>query len=146
MAYSNPPDPKQYNEKVYLIARAIPSGRVMAYGHIAHLILPPANVPPDTYLKLSPRWVGSAMANCPDDVPWQRVINSQGKISDRPGFSTVVQRKLLEEEGVIFDERDRVDLKRYGWQPEAAWLRANGLIAPDSDSTPPDSAEQPRLF
>jgi methylated-DNA-protein-cysteine methyltransferase related protein len=147
MSYSNPPDPKHYNEQVYRVARAIPEGRVMAYGHIAHLILPPLSVPPDTYLKLSPRWVGSAMASCPDDVPWQRVINSQGKISERPGFGVLVQRKLLEDEGVVFDERDRVDLKRYGWQPSAAWLRANGFIAPetgaDADAGP---AEQGRLF
>ena len=144
MSYSSPPDPKLYNDKVYLIARAIPEGRVMAYGHIAQLIVPPVAVPPDTYMRLSPRWVGGAMANCPDDVPWQRVINSQGKISERPGMGTLVQRKLLEDEGVVFDERDRVDLKRYGWLPDAAWLRANGLIAPDEDDGAP--GEQPRLF
>jgi len=54
------------------------------------------------------------MANCPDDVPWQRVINSQGKISDRPGAEK--QRLLLEQEGVEFDAKDRVDLKKYGWK------------------------------
>ena len=145
MSYSSPPDPKLYNDKVYLIARAIPEGRVMAYGHIAQLIVPPVAVPPDTYMRLSPRWVGGAMANCPDDVPWQRVINSQGKISERPGMGTLVQRKLLEDEGVVFDERDRVDLKRYGWLPAAAWLRANGLIAPD-DEAEGLPGEQPRLF
>ena len=31
------------------------------------------------------RWVGGAMAACPDDVPWQRVINSKGEISERTG-------------------------------------------------------------
>jgi len=145
MAYSNPPDQSQYFEKVYLIARAIPPGRVMAYGHIAHLIVPPLGVPVDTYLKLSPRWVGGAMAHCPEDVPWQRVINSQGKISERPGFGVLVQRKLLEDEGVIFDARDRVDFKVYGWTPPADWLRANGLMAPDADEGGP-AGEQARLF
>jgi methylated-DNA-protein-cysteine methyltransferase-like protein len=53
------------------------------------------------------------MANCPDDVPWQRVINSQGKISERAGAER--QRLLLEQEGVEFDAKDRVDLKKYGW-------------------------------
>jgi methylated-DNA-protein-cysteine methyltransferase-like protein len=58
------------------------------------------------------------MAACPDDVPWQRVINSKGEISPRPGAET--QRHLLEEEGVHFDDRGRVDLKFYGWVgPEA---------------------------
>jgi methylated-DNA-protein-cysteine methyltransferase-like protein len=143
MAFSNPPDPKAYDDRVYLVVRAIPSGRVLAYGQVARLIPPPANTPPDTYLKLSPRWVGSAMAHCPDDVPWQRVINSQGKISARPGFGVLVQRKLLEAEGIDFDDRDRVDLKRYGWQPDPAWLQAHGLIAPEP---PPEAGEQPPLF
>jgi methylated-DNA-protein-cysteine methyltransferase-like protein len=113
----------------------------MTYGQIAALILPPPGVDPAQYLKLSPRWVGSAMAQCPDDVPWQRVINSQGKVSPRPGFGPTVQRKLLEQEGVVFDEHDRVDLKRYGWEPEADCLRAHGFVSP-----PADEDQQPRLF
>jgi methylated-DNA-protein-cysteine methyltransferase-like protein len=83
------------------------------------------------------------MAQAPDGVPWQRVINSQGKVSERPGFGVIVQRKLLEEEGVVFDERDRVDLKRFGWTPDPAWLCENGYAAPD---TPAGAAEQPRLL
>ena len=55
------------------------------------------------------------MAACPDDVPWQRVINSQGKISPRPGGAEK-QRLLLEQEGVEFDAKDRVDFKKYGWK------------------------------
>jgi methylated-DNA-protein-cysteine methyltransferase-like protein len=53
------------------------------------------------------------MASCPQDVPWHRVINAQGKISPRPGAAR--QRQLLEEEGVEFDERDKVDFERFGW-------------------------------
>ncbi len=117
MAYSNPPDPKAYAAQVYAIVRKIPAGRVMTYGQIALMILPPAGVDPAQYVRLSPRWVGSAMAQCPAerDVPWQRVINSQGKVSPRPGYGPLVQRTLLEQEGVVFDEKERVDLKKYGW-------------------------------
>ena len=51
-------------------------------------------------------------------VPWQRVINSQGRVSARAfAGSEAIQRKLLEREGVIFDARDRVDLERFGWLP-----------------------------
>ena len=139
MPFSNPPDPKAYAAKVYEIVRAIPIGRVMTYGQIATLIPPPAQVDPGQYLKLSPRWVGNAMAQCADDVPWQRVINSQGKVSPRPGYGPMVQRALLEQEGVIFDERQRVDLERFGWEPQAEWLRERGLL-------PPDEPEQPTLF
>ena len=52
------------------------------------------------------------MATCPDDVPWQRVINSQGKISERAGAER--QRQRLEEEGIMF-VKDKVDMKKYGW-------------------------------
>ena len=58
------------------------------------------------------------MAACPDGVPWQRVINAQGKISLRGGSETR-QRELLEAEGVVFDSQDRVDLKRFGWSGPA---------------------------
>ncbi len=58
------------------------------------------------------------MAHAPDSVPWQRVINSQGKVSERPGLGPLAQRQLLEQEGVAFDEHGRVDLKRYGWKRE----------------------------
>jgi len=119
MAFSSPPDPKTYADQVYAIVRQIPAGRVMTYGQIAKLILPPPRVELEAYLKLSPRWVGAAMAQCPEGLPWQRVINSQGKVSPRPGYGPLVQRSLLEQEGVIFDERERVDLKRYGWEPGA---------------------------
>ena len=55
------------------------------------------------------------MAACPDDVPWQRVINSKGEISLRRGGGYTRQRELLEAEGIEFDERSRIDLKRYRW-------------------------------
>jgi methylated-DNA-protein-cysteine methyltransferase related protein len=145
MSFSNPPDPKSYNERVYEICRAIPAGRVMTYGHIAQLIPPPVGVAPDTYLKLAPRWVGSAMAACPDEVPWQRVINGQGKVSQRPGMGVLVQRKLLEQEGVVFDAKERVDLETYGWTPPAAWLRARGLVVWASNDGD-EAASQPKLF
>jgi methylated-DNA-protein-cysteine methyltransferase related protein len=54
------------------------------------------------------------MAACPDDVPWQRVINSKGEISERPGAQK--QKELLLEEGVVFNDKGRIDLKKYGWK------------------------------
>jgi alkylated DNA nucleotide flippase Atl1 len=47
-----------------------------------------------------------------------RVINSQGKISLRPGGGRLRQRELLEGEGVVFDERERINLKKYLWAGE----------------------------
>ena len=112
-SFASPPNPQTYNEQVWSIVRQIPVGKVAAYGQIAKMIPPPNGVELETYAAFAPRWVGGAMAACPDDVPWQRVINSQGKISERAGAEK--QRQLLEEEGIVFDAKDRIDLKKYGW-------------------------------
>ena len=77
------------------------------------------------------------MAACPQGVPWQRVINSQGKISIRKGDGPNVQQELLEEEGVEFDDRQRVNLSRYGWSgPPQEWLQERGLNPPPSLGKP----------
>lgn len=116
-SFASPPNPQAYYEQVWSIVRQIPVGKVAAYGQIAKMIPPPNGVEIETYAAFAPRWVGGAMAACPDDVPWQRVINSQGKISERAGAEK--QRQLLEEEGIIFDAKDRIDLKKYGWSGNA---------------------------
>ena len=112
-SFSSPPNQQKYYEEVWMIVRQIPRGKVASYGQIAKMIPPPNGVDIEAYTAFAPRWVGGAMANCPDDVPWQRVINSQGKISERAGAEK--QRQLLEQEGVEFDAKDRVDLKKNGW-------------------------------
>ncbi len=95
-------------EQIYQVAQRIPRGKVATYGQIARLLGQPR----------AARTVGWALHSLPEeqDVPWQRVINSQGKVSlgaDRHG--TTLQRVLLEGEGVVFDEQGRVDLGVYGW-------------------------------
>jgi methylated-DNA-protein-cysteine methyltransferase-like protein len=64
--------------------------------------------------------VGYALFALPrgSDVPWQRVINAKGEVSQRstPGDEGL-QRAVLESEGVVFDPRGRVDLTRYQWRP-----------------------------
>jgi methylated-DNA-protein-cysteine methyltransferase-like protein len=114
MRFSSPPDPIIFNQQVWEIVRRVPPGRVATYGEIARLIPIPEGMDPKAYLAFAPRWVGGAMAACPGDVPWQRVINSKGEISTRPGAQT--QRQLLEEEGLQFDQRGKIDLKTFGWQ------------------------------
>lgn len=94
--------------RIYAIVCQIPPGRVATYGQIAALVGPPCDA----------RLVGWAMAALPSgtDVPWQRVINAQGKISLRKySRGHELQRRRLEAEGVRFDERGRIDLARYGW-------------------------------
>jgi methylated-DNA-protein-cysteine methyltransferase-like protein len=115
--YTTPPNRQEYHARVWQLAREIPRGKVATYGQLALMLAPPEGVDAAAYGAFGPRWVGGAMAACPDDVPWQRVINSQGKISRRPGSDK--QRELLEAEGVIFSG-DRVDLNRYGWEGQSA--------------------------
>jgi methylated-DNA-protein-cysteine methyltransferase-like protein len=94
-------------DRIYAIVRQIPSGRVATYGQIAYLVG-----------SCSAQMIGFAMAALPDgsDVPWQRVVNRKGKISPRGiGFGSMIQRTLLEEEGVIFNPADEIDLNIFGW-------------------------------
>lgn len=144
----SPPDPKQFNPVVWLIVQQIPAGKVSTYGQIASMIPPPEGVTPPEYARLGSRWVGTAMNNTPPDsgVPWQRVINSQGKISLPPGsLASHKQRTLLEAEGVTFDEHDRVDFAAVGWDgPPEAWRKEHGLFTPKS--LKPDGPQQPKLF
>ena len=106
-----PTDVASTYQKVYATIRKIPRGRVSTYGRIA------ARVDSCTA-----RMVGYALAASrrEQDLPWHRVINHQGKISNHgEGVGSGVQRKLLEREGVRFDSRERVDLQAYGWPKEA---------------------------
>lgn len=129
MGFSSPPNPLQYQSLVWEIVRQIPTGRVATYGQIASMIPPPGTLRLKDYEAFGPRWVGGAMAHCPDDVPWQRVINAQGKISQRPGAE--LQQQLLVAEGVLFDEKNRVNWALCGWHgPNIEWCRQRGLFAP----------------
>ena len=113
--YISPPKREEFNQKVWDLVRLIPPGKVSTYGKIAALLPTPPGMDLKAYLAFGARWVGGAMAACPHDVPWQRVINSQGKVSLRPSGGGEHQRELLESEGVVFNEHDRVDLKIYAW-------------------------------
>jgi methylated-DNA-protein-cysteine methyltransferase-like protein len=113
--FSSPPDPVAFNAQVWNIVRQIPPGKVATYGQIAGFISPPGSMSAKDYKAFGARWVGGAMAGCPEGVPWHRVINAQGKISPRRGGGYSQQRQLLEAEGVVFDSRERVSLAQYGW-------------------------------
>lgn len=127
--FTSPRDPIIFNNQVWEIVRQVPPGKVTTYGQVAKMIPPPGDMPQRSYDAFGPRWVGGAMAACPEDVPWQRVINSKGEISLQPGAEK--QRWLLEEEGVEFDARKRVDLKKYLWSgPDDAWCKEHGLVQP----------------
>ena len=113
MNYLPPPNKQLYYEQVWSLVRQIPYGRVATYGQITKLLPQPAEISDNDYQMSASRWVGLAMATCPDDVPWQRVINSQGKISHRSEAGK--QKQLLKGEGVFFSN-EKLDLNEYQWR------------------------------
>jgi methylated-DNA-protein-cysteine methyltransferase-like protein len=110
-------------EAIYRVVQEIPTGRVMTYGQVAAR----------AGMVGAARQVGWALAalGSRDDVPWQRVINARGEISDRgePEWADL-QRGLLESEGVELDARGRVDLERFGWPPRSAATHRPGRGSP----------------
>ncbi len=110
--------------RIWEVVKQVPSGRVANYGQIAQIVGQGCDA----------RMVGYAMAATPEgqDIPWQRIVNREGKIS-LPGPSGEIQRMRLEAEGITFDTRGRIDMKRFGWH------------GPGASESPPEP-EQPALF
>ncbi|MCZ6501134.1 MAG: MGMT family protein [Gammaproteobacteria bacterium] len=96
---------KRTREQVWQIVNAIPRGRVCTYGQVANL----AGMPQQS------RLVGRILARLPKGtrLPWHRVINSQGKISNPDPER---QQERLEKEGIVFVS-GRINLKAYRWVP-----------------------------
>ena len=96
-------------QRIYAVVRRIPRGKVATYGQVARLARLPGRA----------RQVGYAMHALPAGtrVPWQRVVNAQGKVSRRrvPG-AELTQRMLLLREGVRFGDNSRISLARFGWK------------------------------
>jgi methylated-DNA-protein-cysteine methyltransferase-like protein len=101
-----------FYERVYDFVRRVPRGQVVTYGQVAACLGAPR----------SSRAVGYALRalTAGNDVPWHRVVNHRGQISPRyPAESPMLQRLLLEDEGISFDTQSRIDLSTYRWHPEA---------------------------
>ena len=93
-------------QAVYEIVARVPRGRVVSYGQIARLLGSPR----------AARQVGWAMRQCPDELPWHRVVMSDGSIAG--GGWSDLRRALLEDEGVPFLPDGRVDMAKCHWLPE----------------------------
>ena len=103
-------------QRIYAVVRRIPEGRVATYGQVASL----------AGLAGHARQVGYALHALPKGtaIPWHRVVNANGGISLRsmPG-GELVQRGLLEREGIRLDPRGRVPLARVRWRPRLKTIR-----------------------
>lgn len=136
----NQPDERTY-QRINQMVRQIPPGKVATYGQIATLVG-----------DCTARMVGYAMASLPSgsDVPWQRVINSQGKVSPRGdlGGGADFQVARLAEEGVYFSAAGKVDWAKVRWQgPSLDWMLENGFppVPEYTERWEPDE-RQPGLF
>lgn len=110
------------------LVRQVPKGKVSTYGQVAK----------QAGEKYSSQQVGAVMRRLPDDsdVPWHRIIGSKGEIKERSGQKGhAEQRRLLEEEGVIFLADHKVDLKQYQYRWEETAEETG--VAAKQDVPPP---------
>jgi methylated-DNA-protein-cysteine methyltransferase related protein len=121
-----------FYEQVYAIVRRIPPGKVVSYGRIAQMLGAPN----------AARAVGYALRALKDkqanpayeDIPWHRVVNSQGRISIvNREHGADMQARLLREEGVVVDEELRIDLDRYLWSG-LHWLEIDDILRGPHDT------------
>lgn len=110
--------------QVYDLVRQIPRGKVTSYGRIAQMLGRPS----------AARAVGYALSALKDNraageqVPWHRVINSQGRITiSNREHSAEDQARLLREEGIMVSEDLRVNLDRYLWRG-LHWLEIDDIL------------------
>ena len=97
--------------QVYRIVGRCPRGKIVSYGGVAAMLGQPR----------AARAVGKALNALPDDtrVPWWRVVNGRGEVSIRGvEHGKILQRTLLEREGVRFERNGRISWKLYGWDGE----------------------------
>ena len=111
-----------FDQRVRVVVAFIPEGRLSTYGQVADWI--------GAYG--CARQVGWALRRLclPSRIPWQRVVNAQGRISmslSREG-SDWMQRELLIAEGIPVDQEGRLPLKRYLWSPDEGQLAEMGQL------------------
>jgi methylated-DNA-protein-cysteine methyltransferase-like protein len=98
-------------ERVYIVARQIPWGRVTSYGAIAKVL----------GAARSARMVGWAMnaAHNLEDVPAHRVVNRKGLLTGKHHFDgTNLMQQLLESEGIVVIDNQIIDFETVFWEPE----------------------------
>ncbi len=126
-------------QKVYNLVKKIPKGKVMTYGQIGQILSLNPRVVGWALNRLAKYRVTLLLGNSKSQrsnlknvreiasvamlsrndvkIPWQRVINSKGGISTNKlmNIPLDLQKRLLEKEGIKFDENQKINLKKYLW-------------------------------
>ncbi|HEY6434611.1 MAG TPA: MGMT family protein [Acetobacteraceae bacterium] len=107
--HTAPPQGDAAAAAICAVIRRIPKGWVATYGQVAAM----AGLPRRS------RLVGYVLRHLDPatDIPWHRVVSAKGEVSyalSRNG-NDALQQRLLEQEGVEFDDRNRFDLERFRW-------------------------------
>jgi methylated-DNA-protein-cysteine methyltransferase-like protein len=117
--------------RIYEVVQAVPPGSVSTYGDIATIVGGGIDA-----------WtIGQALNQVPkhhdQTVPWQRIVNAQGGISTKG----LLQRTLLEDEGVTFNVQGKINLRQFRWRgPAPEWATEHGY-----QTLPPDEPEAEQL-
>lgn len=104
------PENHNFFQKVYIVAKQIPVGRVTSYGAIAKYL----------GAARSARMVGWAMnaSGKEEDVPAHRVVNRKGLLTGKLHFDgTNLMQQLLENEGIMVVDNQITDFEKYFWDP-----------------------------
>lgn len=109
LLHTAPPRGDEAAAAICDVIRRIPEGWVATYGQIAAMAGLPRRA----------RLVGRVLQHLDPatNIPWHRVVNAKGEVSYSPSRNggDALQRRLLEKEGVEFDNRNRFDLERFRW-------------------------------
>lgn len=107
----------EFSKAVIKTVKKIPHGKVATYGQIARLAGKPG----------AARGVGWILNSSSEkhQLPWHRVLNSQGAISfSSKSAEFQKQKRLLVKEGVEFITKKSLDLGIYQWKKEPRALKA----------------------
>lgn len=100
---------KSFHQRVVDAIKAIPQGKVATYAQIAAYAGNSRAARQVAYVLHS--------SSREENLPWHRVVNSKGSISLKRKHAYELQKKLLREEGIMFEENDCIDLSRFLWLP-----------------------------
>lgn len=107
---------ENFKDRVIKAVSMIPYGKVASYGQIALMVGVPR----------AARQVGWTLNRLESDdfrsmpnIPWWRIVNNQGRVSIKGTkyHDAPMQKKLLEQEGIVVKEDLTFDIEDYRFRP-----------------------------